>query len=442
MQPTSVTAPLFQTTVFTLLLSCWVLPTMAEEPARLPETTLPANANVRRLTLDEAKQIALAGNRSLALARLNIAEKEFATSAAGKDYFPKVLGDLTYLHFDTNLGQITTVASGKFGLLPAGTVLTNTAVLNQNSALSTILVAQPITKLIAVNAAVKIARADENAARAQLDKGTRDLLSGVAQAYEGLLGARRIQTALELQAKLLAELLSARPIPELRVALVEVQQGLAQLRGQVQQLNDLLNNLLDLPPCTVLELVDPMPPALTVHCADEAAQLALTNNPEVREAEQNIAKAEAALQVARMAYVPDVTIIGAYGNQTAASYIQDNFGYVGLTATYTFWDWGKRREIKQQRDTQIAMAHENLRVTMDKVQLDARKAYVAFEQAREAFQLAGEMVKARKEVEKSATGAAALQAKADTSKAELEYMKDEIAYRVAYAQVAALVCAP
>jgi hypothetical protein len=79
---------------------------------------------------------------------------------------------------------------------------------------------------------------------------------------------------------------------------------------------------------------------------------------------------------------------------------------------------------------------------MDKVQLDARKAYIAFEQAREAFQLAGEMVKARKEAEKAAVGPAALQAKSDTSKAELEYMKDEIAYRVAHAQLAALVSAP
>ena len=435
MPPTSIPALFLRAALLTLFLSLCPLQATAGEPALAP------TPSVRRLTLDEAKQIALAGNRSLALARLNIAEKELATTAAGKDYYPKLLGDLTYLHFDTNLGQITNVASGKFGLIPAGTTLVNTAVLNQNSALSTILVAQPITKLIAVNAAVKIARADENAARAQLDKGTRDLLSGVAQAYEGLLGARRIQAALELQAKLLEELLSAKPVPELRVALVEIRQGLAQVRGQSQQLSDLLNNLLDLPACTVLELVDPMPPALQVQCADDAARQALANSPEVREAEQNIAKAEAARQVANMAYLPNVNLIGAYTNQTAAPSIQDNFGYVGLIATYTFWDWGKRRDLKRQRETQIAMAHENLRVTMDKVQLDGRKAYIAFEQAREAFQLAGEMVKARKEAEKAATGAAVLQSKADTSKAELEYMKDEIAYRVAHAQLAGLVCA-
>ena len=40
----------------------------------------------------------------------------------------------------------------------------------------------------------------------------------------------------------------------------------------------------------------------------------------------------------------------------------------------------------------------------------------------------------------AAQGAALLQAKGDTAKAELEYMKAEIAYRVAHAQLAALVC--
>ena len=51
--------------------------------------------------------------------------------------------------------------------------------------------ADVITKLIAVSAAVDLARADEGVAAAQLDKGTRDLLSGVAQAYYGLLAAKR-----------------------------------------------------------------------------------------------------------------------------------------------------------------------------------------------------------------------------------------------------------
>src|SRR5262249_39607010 len=133
----------------------------------------------------------------------------------------------------------------------------------------------------------------------------------------------------------------------------------------------------------------------------------------------------------------DVNIIGGYANQTVASYIQPDIGYMGLTATYTFWDWGKRRRVKMQRETQIALARQNAEVIRDKVGLEARKSFTSFEQSREAFQLAGEMVQARKDAEKKATDPAALvAAKGATAKAELEYMKAEIAYRVAHAQLA------
>jgi outer membrane protein TolC len=417
-------------------------PTAQGPPATLPPAAAPPSPPpVCRLTLEEAKQRALANNKALALARLNTEEKGYGVSAAQKDYFPKLLGNVSYFRFSDDLGTVLT-ASGRHGFLAPGSSIAQLAVLNQNSTLSTVLVAQPITKLIAVNAAVQLARADEAIAHAQADKGTREVLSGVEQAYQGLLGAQRIQTALELQVKLLEQLLAAEPLPELRVGLVEARQGLVQTRAQIQQLTDLLDNLLDLPPCTVLELVDPLPAPPPVRCADEAAQMALGNNPDVREAEQGVAKAEAALKVARMNYLPDVNVVAGYANQNFADYIQPNFSYVGVTGSWTLFEWGKRKEVSRQRQTLIALANQNLQVITDKVQLDARKAYVAFEQAREEYRLAGEMVQARKEAEKAAAGAAVVKAKSETAKAELETMKAEIAYRVAHAQLAALLGCP
>ena len=156
--------------------------------------------------------------------------------------------------------------------------------------------------------------------------------------------------------------------------------------------------------------------------------------------QQTVAKARAALRVARLDYVPDVLLFGGYQNQTSIQAIQPNISFLGVAANYTFWEWGKRKNITNQRKTEIALAEQNVQVTMDKVQLEARKAYNSFEQAREAYQLAGAMVQARKEAEKAAVGPAAMQAKADTARAELDYMKAEIAYRVAHAQLMALIC--
>src|SRR5207248_432511 len=223
-----------------------------------------------------------------------------------------------------------------------------------------------------------------------------DLLSGVTQAYYGLLGAQRIQAALELQAGVVEKVAAAKPSPEVRVGLLELRQGILQVRGQVRELTDQLNDLLALPPGTVLELVDPLPPPPAVRSADEAALLAVASSPEVREAEQNIVKATAARQVARMDYLPDVNVIGGYANNAATPTIQPNFGFIGVTASYTFLDWGKRGDVRRQRQTDITLAHQNLQATREKVGLEARKAFGAFEQAAEAYRLAGEMVTARK----------------------------------------------
>ena len=185
---------------------------------------------VRHLTLEEAKQLAAANNKSIALAQLNVLEKQHVTNAAGKDYLPKLLGNVSYFHFNQDLGSVVSVQKGTHGFLPPGVLTIGVPVLNENSTLSTLMVAQPITKLIAVNAAVQIARADQAAAQAQLDKGLRDLLSGVAQAYYGLLGLQRIQAALELQIGMLEKFAVAKPSPELRIGLVEARQGLLEVQ--------------------------------------------------------------------------------------------------------------------------------------------------------------------------------------------------------------------
>jgi outer membrane protein TolC len=394
---------------------------------------------VRRLTLDEARQIALTNNPALTLARLNVMVKRYGVTAARKDYFPKLMGSVTYLHFNDPLGSINVGARGRLGVVPPGTPIASAAVANQDSTLATIFLAQPITKLIAVNAEVQLARSDERAAVAQLDKGSRDVVSGVVQAYYGLHGAQRIAAALQLQIQVLDQLVKSKSVPELRIGLIEARQGLVQVRGQITELNQVLANLLDLPACTVLELVEPLPCDLPLRCADDAVQLTLANNPDVREAEASIGKAEAALRIAKMDYLPDINLIGGYANQTVASYIQPNIGYFGAMANYTFWGWGKRRDVRLQRETTLALAHQNVIVVRSKVTLEAQKAFGAYSQTRESYQLAREMVEARQDAERASQGQALIQAKADTAKAELDLMKAEIAYRVAHAQLAALL---
>ncbi len=401
----------------------------------LPATSLRPSGGMR-LTLQEAKQRALATNKELELGKLNISEKREVTLAARTDYLPKLLGNLTYLHFNSNLGSVNTIKTGRLGVLPPGSRTFAVNAINQDSEFAAITLAQPITKLIAVNAAVKIARADEEIAQAQLAKGTRELLSGVAQAFYGLYGTQRVENALRLQVSFAEELARTNPVPDIRIAAIEARQALNQVHGQSGDIAEQFNSLIGLPAGTVVELDEPMPLAPPVHSADEAASYALVCNPQVREAVAGSHKASAGLQVARSEYLPDVNVFGSYFNQTSIPIIQPNFGALGVSASYTFIDWGKRRHTKHQRQFQVALAHKNIQVIIDKAVLTARQTYLAYEQADEAFGLANSMVQARHDAEGTAKTPETVQAaKVATAKAQLEQLHAEANLRVAHAKL-------
>src|SRR5262249_39238810 len=125
------------------------------------------------LSLDDARGLALANNKKLQLGQLNLREKQIAARAATKDYFPKILGSATYLHFNDPLGTVIATQPRQLGgatigpggviqvptiSVPGRTIAAN--VVNQNAFFGTVMAAQPITKLIGVSVLVDVAQAD------------------------------------------------------------------------------------------------------------------------------------------------------------------------------------------------------------------------------------------------------------------------------------------
>jgi outer membrane protein TolC len=407
-----------------------------------------------RLTLEEAKQRALESSKLLQLASLNAESKAFAIKAIRSDYFPKITGTALYLHFNDDLGTVLATqgrtVSGPRGvpLLTFPAIAVNVPVVNQDSSLATVGAVQPITDLLKVRQGVKIAQADEQIARAELEAGARKLASGVEQLFWGLLAARRIQAgaAAGVQG---AELVAKTGALDARAALIEARQALQQVDKQVADLQEQLNGLLGSPLCTALELVEPALPSLPYQCADDVVGLALASSPEIRSDQETIRKAEAALCAGKLEYVPSIAAMGGYVNQTAASYIQQDIGYVGFVGTYTFVDWGKRRNVIRERKDLVAMATLKVQQTEDEVRQKAVKAFRDVGETQAALKTAQEMVEVRKEIEKKATTPAALgdptalaallRASKDRMLAEVEAVKADLAYREAYVQLMALI---
>ena len=258
-------------------------PSAAQElPANAPPPTAPPSSV--RLTLDEIKQRVLSDNKLLNLAALNVQSKGYARRAMQANYFPQIIGNVVYFHFNDFLGEVLT-AGGRTITGPRGAPLLtlpsttrNVAVVNEDTTLSTITAVQPLTDLFKVRQGVKIAQADEQIAQAQLDKGRRELLSGVEQLFWGLLVAQQIRAG-ALAAATGVEQLAQTGNLEARTALVEGKQALQEISNQIADLQEQLAILLSLPTCTQFELVEPGLPLAPVKCADEAVGLALANSP-------------------------------------------------------------------------------------------------------------------------------------------------------------------
>ncbi|HLN31172.1 MAG TPA: TolC family protein [Gemmataceae bacterium] len=401
--------------------------------------------SVAHLTLDEVKARILADNKLLQLVARNIRSKEYATRAMQANYFPQIIGQSVYMHFNDDLGTVLS-AGGRTITGPLGRPLitfpataVNVAVVNQDSAVNTIAAVQPITDLLKVRQGVKVARADEQIAQAQMEKATRELLSGVEQLFWGILVAQKIQAGAQIAVGG-AEELAKTKLPEARIALVEAKQGLQEVSSQLAGLQVQLAILLDMPTCTKFELVEPPLPLAPVKCGEDAVAIALANSPDIREAQQNVCKARAGVAVAKVDYYPNIAVVGGYTNQTFADYIQPNIGYVGAIGSYTFVDWGKRRNKLREAEEVVGMAVLKCQQTQDDVRQKTLKAFQDYESSAEALNLAGEMLAARQEAAKAATALTdRFKTAKDLATAQVDAVKADLNHRIDYVKLMSLI---
>jgi outer membrane protein TolC len=419
---------------------------LSAQDAPPPTSPAPAIApNVVRLSLDEIKQHVLGDNKLLQLAAHNVQSKDYAVGAARALYFPQIIGNVIYFHFNDNLGDVIS-GGGRSLHGPNGRTLftfpafaKEVAVINQDSAVANVAAVQPLTDLLKVRQGVRVAQADEQIAQAQMDKGARELVSGVEQLFWGIWAAQHIRAGLIAAAGPTMEAAKSGSL-DARIAVVEGQQSLQQVEHQLGDLQEQLAILLELPTCTQFELVEPSLPIVPITCADDAVAMALASSPEVREAEATIDKARAAVKAAKLDYVPSVALVGGYLNQSFADYIQPNIGYVGVMGSYTFVDWGKRRNTIHERDEMVAMAILKLQSTQDTVRQNALKAFREYQESQQALKSAQDMVGLREEAVKTAANLPAkFQAGKDALTAQVDYLKADLAIRMAYVKLTALL---
>ena len=406
---------------------------------------------VRRLTLAEAVQLAIAQNRTLKIARLKITEGEFKKDAARSDYFPTITNQSNALHISEL--QTFTVPQGAFGTVsgvPIPGQNTNLAQGKQTFYSSGTMIAQPLTQLLRIRQENRAATAELASSRDELKSVENDVALQVHALYYGILVAQLQKKAAEQEASFASESLrenennvsggSALEVAEIqsRAELLQSQQSVLTAELQIEDYTTELNDLLGLPLNTQLELQPEDVTSLQALSKAEYIKTAWSENPEIQSAEATIEKARAGLAAAKTAYIPDVTAFARHSYQDGVPFLVRNFGTVGISLNYTVWDFGKRRANVGESQTRLAESEQNLERLKERVAVDVERSYNKLERTKSIVRVAVQAAKLREESERLATNqqqeglilisdvrhatAAHYRAKADLLQANLAYL--------------------
>jgi outer membrane protein TolC len=394
--------------------------------------------DVRSITLEEAKAKAAGGTAISKVASLGIDAAKYHRQATQADYFPKLSADFLNLHYNKFMGEKVQLVNRRTGepILGFGVPL-----LGKNETAVALTVIQPVTQLLQVRQAVNVARADEEIAKAKGAQMAAQVSENVERAYFGLLIAQKHHLVAENKVERLtggAQLARTVAMPvgktmESETAFVEATKELVEADSEIQEWSRSLNVLIGVPPDTKLILAVPEPITEVVSLI-QATQQAVTNSPEVVEAEQTLVKARAASRLSKLQYVPGVAVMGGYFNQApqpAVPLLPNDFSFIGFIATFDIFDFGKREKTVSERHAQVAMAEAGVAMAKTKVAANVQKSFLDLQRTQKLRDLTRRLAAGYDE--------AALENSSARAAVEAEMFQAELEYRSAYTQLKRLV---
>jgi len=400
----------------------------------------PGTDGVLRLTLDEAQRAAAgASNPLVRLGELQVEAAKQHRLGVQAQYFPALTSSYMGFHFNKHPGDVLTTEG------PLGTPRqVSVNIVNKDQNTVNLMAAQPITPLLAIYQLVKIARADENIAKAKAGMPVAEVAMQVEKTYFDLLVAQRELTSAEadskkIQAKWLTASNSGKPFVSTaqETDMLSAEKTVLLSTSKVKELTASLNQMIGLPDATTLELVAPEP--LVENVSEDEAITKAVGNPEVIEAEQTAIKARAAVTLSKMAYGPTVAVLGGYTNQTSINIVFPRAaGYIGTMASWTIFDFGKRESGVKEAKANAEAASLGVTLTKAKVAAKVKSTYMELDRSRQLYQLASRMVSASRVVDASYKPEDP-DVESARAKMEADMFRAELEYRQAYAKLKALM---
>ncbi len=370
-----------------------------------------ANAETRQITLQEAIDLALANSRALKIAHARVQENSERIGEKRSDYFPHLTNETSYSSLTNN--QLVTIPTGALGTIPGlGPYPTQDMHVEQGSDalfVSSTTLSQPITQLLKVHQAERIAQTDKGVAEADWNRARAETVYAVRQLYYGLTVAEKQRAAAEagitaaeenlreIQKAVEAGNLLDVAVTGSRVALLQGKQALIAAKIRQSDLSSDLNDLMGVALDTVLVPAEAVSGSVSIRTREEYLREALSHNPELEAARRTLEKSESGVRAAAYEYIPDIGVFGRYVYQDGVPFVDRNIGMVGVQMSWDIFDWGKRKSVLEQRRLQRTQARENVKRIESRVAVDIDKTWRRLDQARQIVEVACEALALEKE---------------------------------------------
>jgi outer membrane protein len=353
------------------------------------------------LTVSQAVQIAIANNISLKIAGLDVTKSNWDVVAAKTRRFPAIStylfasGDLNSPTFTFNQGIF-----GKINGLPNPAVTTRINLSQGVTGFADAQVAQPITQLYKIHLAIREKQLSSDMASQQLRGKRQSVVADVKQAYYAVLQTEsalksadatvkqyvetdRVATQyIEQQAVLQSESLDVKA--KLAQARFQVVQLHNNLQTQKEQLNYLLGRDLE------TDFTTEQVPTISLQETDLqiAQETALSQRPEIKEAEINVQRADVDRKLAKSQFIPDIGAAFHYSSPLNTEILPQNIAAAGVEMSWEPFDWGRRKDEVNAKKVTLEQTQYQLKDARSQVVLDVNNHFRKLDESRQLLSVA------------------------------------------------------
>ena len=353
------------------------------------------------LTVDQAVEIAIANNRGLKIAHLDIDKSKWQVSETKTNRLPAIksyifaAGNLNSPNFEFKEGTFGTI--GNVPVPPKDTRIPFSTGIGGSQLFQ---IAQPISQLYKINLGIHEQELGSDYASQEYRAKRQSLVSDVKQAYYGVLqsesaleAAKTSVTQYEETDRVALQYVAQEAI--LKSDSLDVKAKLAQAKYQVVHLNnDLqtrkehLNDLLARDLVSEFHTQAVPPQSFEEIDLRAAQQTALSQRPEVTEAGINVKKAMYDRKLAHAQYIPDVSASFHYFSLFTAQILPPNIVSAGVELNWEPFDWGRRRDVVKQKEISLTQSQVQLEQVRSQILQDVNNRFRSLQESRAALEVA------------------------------------------------------